>query len=124
VNQFAALFSGGYSDAMALGTLLTVESLLFASISVAVGLSAPGGAIRNLQVSPRALATAAACFLGLVAVAAFLCWTGVFIDHWPANWRGALIAFIIAGAIIGQPVLAWIIARGIGQRATRTGGGG
>jgi hypothetical protein len=109
---------------MGLGTLLTVESLLFASISVTVGLSAPGGSIRNLQISPRTLASWAAGFLGVVAVAAFLCWTGVFLDHWPDNWRGALVAFIIAAAIIGQPALAWVIARGIGRRATRTGGGG
>jgi hypothetical protein len=108
---------------MALGTLLTVESLLFAALSVAVSLSAPTSAIRNLRIEPRALGSIASTFLSVVALGAFLCWTGIFLDDWPSNWRGSLIAFITAAAIVGQPIFAWVIARGLGRRATRTGGG-
>jgi hypothetical protein len=100
-----------------------VESLLFAALSVAVSLSAPTAAIRNLKIEPRTLGSIAAAFLSIVALGAFLCWTGIFIDDWPCTWRGALVALIIAGAIIGQPIFAWVIARGLGRRATRTGGG-
>jgi hypothetical protein len=122
VWRLAAIFSGDYTDAMALSTLLTVESLLFAALSVAVGLSGPTAAVRNLQISPRALGMIVAAALGFVALGGFLCWTGIFLDSWPCDIRGALVALIIAGAIIGQPIVAWVIARGLGRRATRTGG--
>lgn len=110
------MFGGEFTDANALSTLLTIEGLLFAALSAALGLSNPGSRIRDLPIPAHALGYLAATFLSLVAFGALMAWWSIFAVDWPCSFRGASIAGTIAFAIVGQPVLAWIVARGLRER--------
>jgi hypothetical protein len=110
------MFGGDFTDANALASLLTVESLLFAALSVAVTLSNPGSRPRDLRVQPVTLGYLAVGFLGLVAFGAFMAWWSIFATDWPCSFRGSVIAGTLALAILGQPLFAWLIASGLRRK--------
>jgi hypothetical protein len=112
----ASSAASGFTDANALSSLLTVESLLFAAIGASISLSNTGTWVRDLPISARALGFFACGFLSLVAVGGVLSWTIIFGDHWPCDARRAIIALILLVAIVGQPILAWVIAKGLGRK--------
>lgn len=111
------MFGGEFTDANALSALLTVESLLFATLSVAVSFSKPGNRIPNLPVKPETLGHIAAAFISIIAFGALMAWWNIFVESWPCSFRGSVIALALGLAIVGQPLLAWAIARGLGARS-------
>ncbi|HET9197130.1 MAG TPA: hypothetical protein VFN92_02605 [Solirubrobacterales bacterium] len=110
------MFGGEFTDANALSALLTVESLLFATLSVAVSFSKPGSRIPNLPLAPQQLGYFAAGFISIIAFGALMAWWSIFTEPWPCEFRGSVIALAIGLAIIGQPIFAWAIARGLGAK--------
>jgi sterol desaturase/sphingolipid hydroxylase (fatty acid hydroxylase superfamily) len=102
-----------FTDANALATLLTVEGLLFAAVSVALSLSNPGSRVRDTPIAPKTLGYLAATFLSLVAFGALMAWWTIFAVDWPCGFRNSVIALTIGIAIVGQPAFAWAIALGL-----------
>lgn len=90
--------------------MLTVESLLFAGMGVALTLSGPQPAIRDLALRPSTLGKVVATFITGVAVAAVLMWTSVFADPWPCDLRGTIVAVVVLAAVVGEAVFAWFVA--------------
>jgi len=108
------MFGGEFTDANALASLLTVESLLFAALSLAASLSVPGK--RVPAVSPQVLGFLAAGFLSIVAFGAAMAWWSIFAADWPNSFRSSAVAITLAIAILGQPVFAWGVAFGLRPR--------
>ena len=70
-----------------LTSLLTVEGLLFAALSVSVSLSGSSTFGPKTIVPPAVLAFVAAGVLVLVAAAAVFAWTDVLAgERWPSGW--------------------------------------
>ncbi len=107
------MFGGEFTDANALSALLTVESLLFATLGVAVSFSQPGQRVPNLPVKPQTLGLLACGFLSVVAFGAFMAWWNIFTNPWPCGFRSMVISCAIGIAIVGQPIFAWAFARGM-----------
>lgn len=115
VSAFAAIFSGPLTDATAFTTLLTVESLLFATLGVANTLV--GESRRHFLISPQQLGVWVAGLLSAVAVCAILMWTSVFGENWPCDARGAIVALVLLGAIVAQPVFAVMVALALRRKS-------
>lgn len=118
MRSTAAIFQGQITDAQAFTTLLTVESLLFAGLGVALTLSTPQAHHRRTVLSPQAAGAWIASFITLVALSAVLMWTSVFAAPWPCDVRGAIVALVVLATIVGQAGLAWFIAIALGRRGT------
>jgi hypothetical protein len=114
----AKIFTGQLADPVAFTTLLTLESLLFAGMGVALTLSGAQSFTRNLAISPKALGLSFAALITAVGVGAILMWTSVFAEPWPCDFRGALVALIVLGTIGAEIAFAWILARGIAAPQT------
>jgi hypothetical protein len=99
--------------------LLTVESLLLATLGLAVGLAEPGRRARSLVIQASTLGQIAAGFLSLIAVGAIFAWGRIFLEDWPCSFSGSAIAMTIGLAILGQPVFAWVIALGMRAKDRR-----
>jgi hypothetical protein len=117
IMPYAVIFSGPLSDAMVFSTLLTVESLLFAGLGVALTLSSPQAAIRNAKLDASTLGKVIAGFISLVAICAVLMWTGVFAEPWPSDLRGIVVALVILLTILGEAAFAWIVAFSLKPRS-------
>jgi hypothetical protein len=103
-----------YGIADALSTLLTVESLLFAALSLGVSLSSGTPFGRVHLVSPATLASIAAALIVVIAAGALSAWIELFGG---ANWSwspgpGLRATGLLVG-ILTQPVLAVLIAMGL-----------
>lgn len=105
--------SSQISDAEALTILLTAESLIFAVLSAAIAFAQPGRRVSALPTSAFTLGLAAVTLLSIVALGALLAWVGVYGNHWPCSLRQDLIALTVATAIVGQPIFAGVIAKGL-----------
>ena len=105
-----------FSDANALSSLLTVESLLFAALALTGSLSAPSAGVRNLALKPKTLGYIVAGFISAVAFGALMAWTKIFLEPGSCDFRRNVIAFVLLIAIVGQPVLSWVLARGLGHK--------
>jgi hypothetical protein len=97
----------------ALIALLTVESLLFALFSVAIGLGASSGTVAGSLT--RGLANAGAVVLTILAVGSGTAWVDVFArsnaaTHGFSEWCPA-VALALGLAV--QPAFAWVIARNV-----------
>jgi hypothetical protein len=110
------MFGGQFTNANALASLLTVESLLFAALSLATSLSTPGTRVRDLPLPAPVLGLLAASFLTIVAFGAAMAWWSIFVVDWPRDFRGNAVAIALATAIVGQPAFAWAAARGLRAR--------
>jgi len=104
---------GEFTEVNAFTALLTAESLFFAVLSVVVSLSRPGRDVPDLPVRAINLGYAAVGFLAIVALGALAAWWGIFAHDWPCSLRGNAIAAAIALAVVGQPIFAAIIVRGL-----------
>jgi len=107
------MFGGEFTDANALASLLTVESLLFAALSIAASLSVPASRVRALPLPAQVLGLLAAGFLSIVAFGAAMAWWSIFAVDWPNSFRESTVAITLAIAILGQPVFAWGVACGL-----------
>ena len=115
VSGLSAIFSGPLTDATAFATLLTVESLLFATLGLANALV--GESRRDFMVSPQRLGAWVAALLSAVALCAVLMWTSVFGENWPCDARGAIVALVLLGAILAQPVFAVMVALALRRKS-------
>jgi hypothetical protein len=109
--------ASAFTDANALSSLLTVESLLFASLSVTVSISGRQRRVPDLPLKPSTLGYLAFALLSLVALGALMAWANIFLDPAPSSFRRWVIAAGLAAAIVAQPALAWAIARGLRNKA-------
>lgn len=99
-----------FSAESGLTTLLTVESLLFATFGIAIGLSSATQGARSLLPLSRQLAMAGAVVLTLLAITAGIEWWDSFI---PGNYVSiAMVAEAVGTAIgiLAPPCFAWLIA--------------
>ncbi len=99
-----------FSSENALTTLLTVESLLFATFGIAIGLSSASQAPQSLLPLSRQLATAGAIVLTLLAVTAGIEWWHTFIARDDVNSAIVAEAAGTAFGILAPPCFAWLIA--------------
>lgn len=105
---------GEFTLANALGTLLTTESLLFAAFTLAVNLSAPTNRVRRWLIPGPLLVAVAIVALGAVAVGAATAWFEIFVvGGFPKQGAERIIAGAVVGAIVIQPLLAFLLAMGL-----------
>jgi hypothetical protein len=96
-----------FSEANALAVLLTTEGLLFAAFSFAITLARATDRVRTYPRLGFVVAGAAVGLLSLVAVGVILAWWRIFVfDGWQTGLAMQMVALIILGAAIAQPVLA------------------
>jgi hypothetical protein len=107
------MLSNGFTNNDALIALLTVESLVFAALAVAVSFSIPGNRVPDLPAPAWVIGHLAAGFVSVVAFGGLMAWWSIFAVCWPNGFRGAAIGVTLGLAIVGQPVFAWIFARGL-----------
>jgi hypothetical protein len=101
------------SDALIL--LATVESLLFAALAVSVTLAGRAETGGEPFVRGPRLAWSITAVIGVVSLGAFTSWLELFAGSgWPCGFRGAITALAILVGIGAQPLLAALIARGVG----------
>lgn len=108
------LKAGEFTATEALSILLTTESLLFAALSLTASLSAPGG--RGARIPPRRgaiLGGLAVLILALVALGASLAWFQIVQNNAPTGVAQCIIVYCILIAIISQPILAFLLLRGL-----------
>jgi len=108
----------GFTSVNALTALLSTESLLFAALNVALGLTSPVEGGRPLLIGPRKLAFAAFWLLAGVAAGAALAWCDLFLGDWPSDPLALVPIFCLLGGILAQPVFALVIALGIKKRTS------
>jgi hypothetical protein len=106
--------AGDFTLVNALSTLLTTESLMFASFALAVNLTAPSRGVRDWLIPPKVLAGAAVFTLAFVAFGAGVAWHGIFVvGGFPSAAPEQIIALAIIAAIVMQPLLAFFLALGL-----------
>jgi hypothetical protein len=93
--------------------LLTAESLVFAVLAVAIAFSVPGNRIPNLRLPAWGIGYAAAAFVSIIAFGGAMAWWSLFVTAWPHGFRGSTIAVVLGITVVGQPLLAWMIAPGL-----------
>jgi hypothetical protein len=100
------------SDALIL--LMTVESLLFAALAVAVTLAGPSELGGPPFVRGAKLAWSITGVLTVISLGALMCWLELYGgSNWPCGFRATLTALAILVGIAAQPLIATLIARGI-----------
>ena len=110
----AAASHTGLTEAGTLSMLLTVEGLLFIGLTVSITLTAASPFGRQIAVAPVALAVGTALCITVVAVAAVLAWTDLFLGaHWPNGLNGRFAAIALLLAIVVPPMIAITLAIGI-----------
>jgi hypothetical protein len=105
------LITTGFTANDALIAFLTVESLSFAALAVAVSFATQTNRVPS--VPARKLAYGAAGFVTVLAFGGLMAWWSIFATHWPSGFRGAAIGVTLALAVVGQPGFAWVIAYGL-----------
>ncbi len=99
----------------ALATLLTVESLLFATFGIAIGLSAATQVRRSLVPLAKRLAFVGAIVLTLIAITAGLEWWQSFITGDHLSVEIVALAIGSAAGLVAPPGFAWLIARALAR---------
>jgi hypothetical protein len=94
----------------ALTALFAAESLMFASLGIAIALSSNTAVPRRLFGVARRLATASAMTLSVLATAAIFAWWDLFLSHGSTDVVTVATAIGIATGIVAQPIFAWVIA--------------
>ena len=93
--------------------LLTSETLVFAALAVVVTFALPSNRIPRLPLSVAWMGVLVVLFVALIAFGALMAWWSTFIDHWPAHFQGRAVAVVLAAAIVGQPLFAFLLACGL-----------
>jgi hypothetical protein len=103
------------SDTQALSTLLTLSSFLLAVLSAIAALSTPGrNRLAKLDVTPVRLAYLVTGLVATVSLGAGSAWSGIYIGGGELlPIREVLIAAVLLAAILSQPILALLVARGL-----------
>ena len=95
-------------------TLLTVESLLLAVVSMAITMAAPGGPrVANFPIPAPVLAGSSVAVLALVATGSTAAWAQLYVG---GSWRpfpDIVIAATLLVAILAEPLLALALALGM-----------
>jgi hypothetical protein len=108
------LSAGRFTVADALGTLLTVEGLLFAAFALSVTLAGPSERPRAWLIPAPVLAGIAVAALVVVAAGAGSAWERIFVRNgFPVDFSRRIIAIAILTALIVQPLLAFLLAMGL-----------
>ncbi len=108
------LTASGFTLGSALSTLLTTESLLFAAFGLTVNLLNPSNRVRAWLIPGGVLAGAIVFAIFVVAFGAAVAWHDIFLAEGLAtDGSERILAFSIAGAIVIQPLLAFLLAMGL-----------
>jgi hypothetical protein len=108
--------TAGLTHGQTLTTLLTVESLIFAALSVGITVTTPVTGGRSPYLATGRLARRIALTLSAVAFAAGLAWWQVFTEPYsPRGFFRWAEAAGVAVAIVAQPYFAWRLALGAKQ---------
>ena len=99
-----------FTSASALTTLLTVESLMFAALSVAIALSSSRGGPRRLLPQARSMAAQVAGVLTVVGFGASVAWLDIFARDGLFELTRLVPGMCIAVGIVAQPIFAWRLA--------------
>lgn len=103
-----------FTEANALSTLLTTESLLFAVFAFAF--SGPSAIARTMKVGfSRGIARVAAATLTFLAAGAAVAWIDLFLGAWPASFVDWFPIVAIAAGIVAQPFFAWAFVWNLGR---------
>lgn len=116
VIDIAAHVGPAIAPGAALGTLLTVESLLFAGVAAATSLSSGTALAVSPQSAARRLALSVTVVLTTVAVGAGFAWSRLFVGAWPSRLDEQIPAICLAVGIAAQPVIAWSVVRLLHRR--------
>lgn len=108
--MFELASSGALPTKDALTTLLTVESLLFAALSICVALGQPTEFGRRLPTSPLAFSLTAAGAVTLIAFGAATAWINAYLDPCPATAEEWIEGIALGAGIVAQAVFAWWVA--------------
>lgn len=104
-----------FSAVDAMTILLTVESLLLASLSIALVLFASSGLPVRATSAARALLISLTVLIALVAIGAGVAWGNEFLDSWPSTLNQVIPIVCIAIGIASQPFIAaavtWLTSR-------------
>jgi hypothetical protein len=104
----------GFSDVDALTALLTVESLLLAVLALAVTIGTPDGRRVRKQLLPaKVVGWATVALTSLLAAAGVCAWLKIFGPDFPRDLPGRAIACSLLIAIVGEPLLAAVLAVGL-----------
>ena len=92
-----------------MGILLTVESLLLASLSIALVLFASSGLPVRATSAARAMLIGLTVLIGAAAVGAGFAWGDEYLGDWPCAWYRTIPVVCIAIGIAAQPVIAIVV---------------
>ncbi|HEY3492867.1 MAG TPA: hypothetical protein VGK43_07930 [Solirubrobacterales bacterium] len=93
-----------------MGTLLTVESLLLASLSIALVLFAGAGLPVRAMGAAKVLLVGLTLAVIVTAAGALVAWGDVYLGDWPGPWYRSVPVICIAVGIAVQPVIAVVVA--------------
>ena len=99
----------GFTSSNALTTLLTVKSLLFSGLAVALTLVAASNLALRARREARLLAAGAATLHSLIAVGAASAWVSLFLGYWPDRLADQIPIACLAAGIVAQPLIGWIV---------------
>lgn len=98
-----------FSPVDAMSTLLTVESLLLATLSIALVLFASSGLPVRATNAARVLLVGLTLLIALVAIGAGVAWGDEFLGSWPTDLDQVIPVVCIAIGIAVQPVIAAVV---------------
>src|SRR5215207_795028 len=96
-----------FTPTNALSTLLTVESLVFSVLNVALALTAATSLPRRARTEARLLALASATAVTILGFGAAVAWWRLFAGDWPSRLDEQLPVLCLAAGIVVQPVIPW-----------------
>ena len=100
----------------ALVVLVTIETLLFAALSIILTLNDVKDRVPDLPLRAHELGYCAVALIGIVGLGAVTAWAALFGSRWPGGFtRGAEGLAILVGIVV-QPVAAWALARGLDSK--------
>ena len=108
--QVGGLGEDPFTPTNALTTLLTVESLVFSVLNVALALSASTSLPRRARPEARLLALSSAALVTVLGLGAAAAWWRLFADDWPSRLDEQLPVVCLAAGIAAQPIIACTIA--------------
>lgn len=107
-----------FSPTDALVLLLTIETLLFAALSIVLTLNEVEGRVPALPLNmqPRHLGWAALAVVSVVAFGALVAWANLFASPWPQSFTRTVEGATTFVGIVIQPLASLVIAMGLKSR--------
>ncbi|HEX6392972.1 MAG TPA: hypothetical protein VFZ97_05990 [Acidimicrobiales bacterium] len=97
----------------ALVALLTVESLVFAVLGIAIALVIPTDRNRDFFISKKWVLVVINGVLAVVAVGAVFAWAELFGPDFPRQFAQRVVACVLILAITLQPAVAILLSSGV-----------